>query len=296
MKQTINGLLVLDKPSGMTSRDAVNQAMTWFPRRTRIGHTGTLDPLATGVLVLCLGRATRLAEFVQEMDKTYQSTFVLGGRSDTDDADGTITPNPAATPIERPIIEEALREFIGVIAQAPPRYSAVKIDGRRAHAIARKGEEFEIAPRNITIERIEVLDSCWPTLRLGIACGKGTYIRSLARDLGERLGVGAYVAQLRRTRVGPFLADDGVALTAPASEARARVRPPGDAVAELPRVVLDDDAVSAFCHGQAVATPNGVSGGAGLTCSVFKHDGSLIGVGAFGAEGALKPSKIVGPV
>lgn len=289
----INGLLVLDKPTGITSREAVNRAMRWFPRRTKIGHTGTLDPLATGVLVLCLGRATRLAEFVQDMDKSYRSTFVLGARSDTDDADGTIELNPAARPVDRESIETALAGFVGAIEQTPPSYSAVKVAGRRAHDLARKGQAPTLAPRTIHMYGIDIVGFAWPELQLEISCGKGTYIRSLGRDLGECLGVGAYVSELRRTRIGPYASDAAVQLTASSEEAMARLRPAADAVAHLPRVVLDDAAVEAFCHGQPVARPGELLPNAEGLCGVFNAAGDLIGIGNQDSEGLMRPEKVM---
>src|SRR5713101_3174929 len=137
----INGLLVVDKPSGMTSRDVVDRAARWFPRRTRVGHTGTLDPLATGVLVLCIGQATRLTEYVQRMGKTYRAGLRLGARSDTDDADGTITPAAVDQPPGQEPVQVALEQFIGEVDQVPPAHSAAKVAGRRAYDLARRGEE-----------------------------------------------------------------------------------------------------------------------------------------------------------
>ncbi|MFO0930987.1 MAG: tRNA pseudouridine(55) synthase TruB, partial [Gemmataceae bacterium] len=238
MTRGLDGLLVLDKPGGITSREAVDQALRWFPRGTRIGHTGTLDPLATGVLVVCLGKATRLVEYVQAMSKTYRSRFRLGATSDSDDADGTISPVPDAPIPDRPTVEAALARFVGTIEQVPPVYSAAKVTGQRAYALARRGEEVQLRARPVQVYAIRVLGYDPPDLDVEIDCGKGTYIRSLARDVGAALGCGAYVATLRRTRVGPFHAEQAIALDAERAEARARLLPPTDALAELPRVVL----------------------------------------------------------
>jgi tRNA pseudouridine55 synthase len=147
MDVTLDGLLVLDKPGGITSRAAVDRALRWFPRRTRMGHTGTLDPLATGVLVLCLGNATRLVEYVQRMGKTYRSIFRLGARSDTDDADGAVADVAAAVDPGRPAVLDALVGFLGAVAQTPPAYSAAKVTGRRAYDLARRGEEVSLESR-----------------------------------------------------------------------------------------------------------------------------------------------------
>jgi tRNA pseudouridine55 synthase len=244
-------LLVLDKPGGVTSRDAVNMALRWFPRRTRMGHTGTLDPLATGVLVLCLGAATRLAEYVQRMGKTYVTELRLGARSDTNDADGEVT-TVTTVPPDAAAVAACLSDFVGVIEQTPPAYSAVKVAGRRAYDLARQGQEVNLRSRMVHIYGIDVLHYDHPLLKLQVRCGKGTYIRSLARDLGERLGCGALIQTLRRTRVGPFTVDDAVTLDMEAATALARLRPLEEAAAELPRVVVTHDEVRRLCLGQAL--------------------------------------------
>jgi tRNA pseudouridine55 synthase len=246
----MNGLLVIDKPSGMTSRDAVNHVQRWFPRKTKIGHTGTLDPLATGVLVICIGAATRLADYVQAMPKTYVSRFRLGATSTTDDADGTITETPDATPLTREQIDAALASFIGTIEQTPPAYSALKVGGQRAHDLARKGEGFELRARPVRIDTIRVLAYEWPFLDVEIDCGKGTYIRSIARDLGAKLGCGGLVQTLRRTRIGPFTAEQGISLdTDPAS---ITLLPPLAALPNFPLSVLNAEDERRFRNGQLV--------------------------------------------
>jgi tRNA pseudouridine55 synthase len=231
-----HGVLVLDKPPGLTSRDAVDRAMRWFPRDTRLGHTGTLDPLATGVLVLCVGAATRLTEYVQRMDKTYRAGLLLGARSDTDDADGTIEPLATAAPPDPDTVMRLLHDFIGEIEQVPPAYSAAKVSGRRSYELARQGREASLQPRRVCIHGIELLRYDYPWLELEVGCGKGTYIRSLARDLGERLGCGALVESLRRLRVGPFAVADALSLEADTALARARLLPVESAVVGMPRV------------------------------------------------------------
>jgi tRNA pseudouridine55 synthase len=292
MKRVVNGLIVIDKPTGITSRDTVNQASRWFPKRTRIGHTGTLDPLATGVLVVCLGSATRLAEYVQAMDKTYRAKFILGARSDTDDADGTINATPATTRIDEATIRTALAAFTGEIEQAPPAYSAVKIDGRRAHDLARRGETMTIAPRKVNVYSIEILGFAWPELVIEIRCGKGTYVRSLARDLGDNLGCGAYVKELRRTRVGPFTTAMGVVLDEAVAEVDRKVLPPLAAVSHLPLVSVDDAAVEKLCHGNPIEVPASIVQPAGIEAAILNEGGTLIGVGCIDG-GKLRPVKIL---
>jgi len=299
-----DGLLVLDKPHGVTSRAAVDAAIRWFPGGTKLGHTGTLDPLATGVLVLCVGRATRLTEFVQDMPKTYIADITLGARSATDDAEGPITPadcqlsrdeGPGSRTPDRPSIETALHSFLGTIQQVPPAFSAAKLAGRRSYDLARQGRAADLAPRTVRIDRFDVLHFDYPTLRLEIVCGKGTYIRSLARDLGERLGCGGYISALRRTRVGPFDPEQAVPLEAGAETARSRLLPPAAAVAGLPRAVLDKEQLSCFGRGQSVClgTPEGVKPASDVTLAVFDSAGQLRGVGRSDPDGRLiRPVKV----
>src|SRR5438105_3717785 len=177
--ETFNGLLVLDKPGGMTSRAALDRAQRWFPRRTRLGHTGTLDPLATGVLVLCLGVATRLTEYVQRMKKTYRAGVRLGARSNTDDADGTVEAVRVDVVPAGEAILRCLDGFIGEIEPVPPAFSAAKVTGQRAYNRARRGEEVTLEPRRVRIDAIELVEYAYPHLGLLVHCGKGTYIRSL---------------------------------------------------------------------------------------------------------------------
>lgn len=221
----MNGFLVIDKPGGMTSRDAVNRAQLWFPRRTKIGHTGTLDPLATGVLVLCIGAATKLAERVQAMPKRYETRIRLGATSDTDDADGEVVENTLSAAPSLAMVLEQLPKFIGLIEQLPPQYSALKVQGQRAYDLARRGVEVALKPRPVRVDSILLRTYEWPWVDLTIDCGKGTYIRSIARDLGAALGVGGLVQTLRRTRVGPFAVERGIGLNATPDEARAALLP-----------------------------------------------------------------------
>jgi tRNA pseudouridine55 synthase len=293
MRNAVHGLLVLDKPAGITSRDAVDGALRWFPRGTRMGHTGTLDPLATGVLVLCLGSATRLTAYVQQMSKTYRADIHLGARSDTDDADGAITPVQGAPVPSEDAVRDCLAEFVRVIQQVPPAYSAAKVTGRRAYALARKGEELSLTARPVRIDAIRILAYQYPRLEVEVRCGKGTYIRSLARDVGERLGCGGFIASLRRTQVGPFTADDGLSLDADAGTARSRLLPLATALAELPRVTLPPGEAQRLRHGQAIALPVD-SGMADGECAVFDSAGGLVGVGRCDtARRLVLPEKIL---
>ncbi len=284
-----NGLLVLDKPVGLTSRDVVDRAMRWFPRKTRIGHTGTLDPLASGVLVLCIGPATRLTEYVHDMAKTYVADLVLGARSATDDAEGPITPANVDLPLDRVSIDELLACFLGEIEQIPPAFSAAKVAGRRAYALARVGAAVELPPRIVRVDGIDVLAFEYPRLRIKVRCGKGTYIRALARDLGERLGCGAYLGSLRRTRVGPFTAADAISLEADAPTALAGLLPAAAAVAGLPRITIAPDMASRLRHGQSIASGEPVPVGAVV---VFDSAGVLVAITTADDAGLLRPTKV----
>ena len=294
-----HGLLVIDKPGGMTSRDAVDRAARWFPRGTRLGHTGTLDPLATGVLVLCLGSATRLTEYVQDMEKTYRTGILLGARSDTDDADGTVErvslPGP---PPDREQVAACLAQFVGEIEQVPPAYSAAKVGGRRAYGLARRGQVISLQPRRVRIHAIELLAYEYPRLDVLVRCGKGTYIRSLARDLGEQLGCGALVESLRRTRVGSFEAEQGLSLEADATAARARLLPMSAAVSELASITLSSEQLTRLAQGQKVPLfdiaelPE--STGGKRYVAVLNSGGELAAIAVLDpAGGQLLPSKVL---
>jgi tRNA pseudouridine55 synthase len=203
----MDGIIVLDKPAGMTSARAVDAAKRLLPRGTKIGHAGTLDPFATGVLLLLVGRATKLCERLMDQPKTYETTVKLGATTKTDDPESSeepFAPAAAIAPVAREMIEAALPRFVGEILQRPPVFSALKISGKRAADRVRAGQHVELEPRPVRVYSIELLDYGWPLLRLRIDCGRGTYIRSIARDLGEALGVGGYLTELRRTRIGAY--------------------------------------------------------------------------------------------
>ena len=199
----IDGILVINKPKDWTSFDVVAKIRGKLNVK-KIGHTGTVDPQATGVLVLCLGKATKLAQKMLTYDKEYVCDVTLGATSTTDDSEGDITPAPDAIEVPITDVENVLKEFTGIFKQTPPAFSAKKIKGRRAYQLARKGKEVKLEPVKVTVHNIELLDYKWPIIKLKIHCGKGFYVRSLARDIGEKLGVGGYLSDLKRTRVGHF--------------------------------------------------------------------------------------------
>lgn len=209
----MDGLLIIDKPAGISSARAVDLVKRLLPRGTRIGHAGTLDPFATGVLVLLLGKATKRCEELMGQIKSYEATVKFGATTASDDPESPEVPTPAATPVNRDAIEIAIQQFRGKILQRPPAYSAIKLAGRRAYELARAGHQTQLESRPVQIHRIEISQYQWPLLDLSIDCGRGTYIRSIARDLGESLGVGGYLTQLRRTRVGALTIEQATPLT-----------------------------------------------------------------------------------
>lgn len=208
----MDGILIINKEKGWTSFDVVAKIRNKLGVR-KVGHTGTLDPMATGVLVLCLGKATKLAQQITDTSKEYIAEITFGATSTTDDAEGDITPiTNSLQPTTIDTIQKVLNNFEGEIMQIPPAFSAKKIKGQRAYKLAREGKEVRLEARPVTISEIEILDYKWPQLSVRIACGKGTYIRSIARNLGKELGVGGYLSALQRTRVGEYKIDDTVTI------------------------------------------------------------------------------------
>jgi tRNA pseudouridine55 synthase len=287
-----SGFLVLDKPFGLTSRAAVDHAQRWFPR-SKLGHAGTLDPAATGVLVIGVGSsATRLLEYVQEQEKVYESTFVLGAGSTTDDAEGTITPcTVGRLPTEEDVTTQ-LRRFVGRISQAPPAYSAALVDGTRAYELARQGKAVSLTPRSVTVYAITLQRYDYPELDVEIRCGKGTYVRSIARDLGNALQTGGYVKTLRRTRIGPFTLTDAVPWAATTAEAQAALLPLFKAVSGFPHANLSDDETRRICLGQTMAWSPGEKIAAGQVVLLDSKQ-ELIGLGEYEpTKRRLSPIKI----
>jgi tRNA pseudouridine55 synthase len=253
---TVKGILNLDKPSGITSRAVVDRVVRLL-HRIKVGHAGTLDPLASGVLIICVGSATRLIEAVQRMTKVYRTVIRLGARSDTLDAEGrvTVVENPSV-PSELEV-RQAVAGQVGERLQLPPEYSALKIKGQRAYDLARAGRVVDLQPRLVRIDRADLVSYRWPHLELEIACGGGTYIRSIARDLGEALSCGGLVAALVRTRIGPFALDSSAdPTTLTSSSLAANLRPAVDAVPDLPTITLNESQARAIAQGRVVDATN----------------------------------------
>ncbi len=253
----LTGVLPVDKPEGPTSHDIVARARRALGTR-RIGHTGTLDPFASGLLLLCLGRATRIAEYLTGLDKTYRATARLGAVTDTDDRTGAVlATSDAWRSLDAARVEEALQGLAGSQLQVPPAYSAKKVEGERMYARARRGEPVALPPVPVTIHRIEVLELELPDVRFEVECSSGTYIRALARDLGARLGVGAHLAALRRTRVGEH--DIGAAIPAQGMDDPEVVRSawitPAQALRHMPHVPVSAGQAAELGHGGPIFAP-----------------------------------------
>jgi tRNA pseudouridine55 synthase len=292
----VTGILVLNKPTGITSRRLVDQVARLLPR-FKVGHAGTLDPLATGILIVCVGPATRLVENLQGLPKTYRTLIRLGARSDTLDADGRIVVEESSPIPSVGEIEQAVLRLSGMVIQRPPAYSALKLEGKRAYDLARAGRAIEPAPRMVRIDRITVIDYAWPDLELEIDCGGGTYIRSIARDIGDALGCGGFVQALARTATGPFTLEQAIDPGALSAESiHGRLRPALDAVPTLPRLELDSGQVEAIAQGKRLWTRDlsvklNTSGG---QVALVNSEGTLIALGDLELEqGWLQPRKVL---
>ncbi|MDP2974709.1 MAG: tRNA pseudouridine(55) synthase TruB [Anaerolineales bacterium] len=257
LKNAISGILVVDKPVGLTSHDVVQIVRSGTGIR-RAGHTGTLDPRASGVLVVLIGPAVRLSEFVSASDKRYQAILRLGSTTDTYDAEGRFTRQSSApVNVTEEKFEEALKQFIGEIEQTPPPFSAVKVHGRKAYEMARQGEEVELAPRKIQVYHLEVLEWAPPEVVIDVHCSSGTYVRSLANDMGNVLGCGAYLVGLRRTKNGRFSLRDAIPLRKLQEAFQAGnwyqfLIPAAEALADWPAIELNPDEVEEVTHGHRV--------------------------------------------
>jgi len=261
INSTISGVLVVDKPVGLTSHEVV-QIIRRGTNIRRAGHTGTLDPRASGVLVILIGPAVRLSEYVSASDKRYQAVIQLGTTTDTYDSDGQILSTNLVN-ISEDEFEEALQSFVGEIEQVPPPFSAVKVKGRKAYDMARQGEEVDLAPRKITVYSLELLEWAPPEVVIDVYCSSGTYIRSLANDLGKMLGCGANLGGLRRTKSGRFTLRDAV----PVRKLREAFEnntwyqyliPAAEALSDWPAIELDKEKIEAVRHGHRVPAEAGI--------------------------------------
>jgi len=289
----MNGVLVLDKPRGWTSHDAVAKARR-LTKVKRVGHTGTLDPLATGVLVVCLGQATRIAEYIAGHDKQYTATVHLGIETDTYDAQGQVV---ARHPVDvaEPQLRASLAAFVGDIRQVPPMFSAIKQAGAKLVDLARQGITVERAPRPVTIYSLDLLAFNPPEVTIDVRCSAGTYIRSLAHDLGRQLGCGAHLSALRRTAVGDFTLAQAVSLEAFEAAIEdgswtAWLRPIDTALAGIPAITLSEEDSARARHGLALAVRGELEA---HLVRAYDLSGQIIGLMRFDpAHSELRPEKI----
>lgn len=297
----ISGILLLDKPQGDSSNRALQTVKRLYYAR-KAGHTGSLDPLATGVLPICLGEATKFSQYLLNADKTYQATVCLGIQTDTGDAEGEELERTDASAVTRKQVEEILPRFIGTIEQVPPMYSALKVDGQPLYKLAREGKTVERKPREISIYALRVDDfrpGAYPALDITVSCSKGTYIRTLAEDIASALGdIGGHLTALRRTRVGAFAIDDCITLPAleQLKDEKAftamdeRLIAPEQAVNHLPGVEVSNDTGYYVRLGQAVFVPGAPVNG---LVRISQQDGVFLGVGEVLDDGRVTPRRLV---
>jgi tRNA pseudouridine55 synthase len=308
-----HGILLLDKPVGESSFQALHPVKRAFggKKGAKIGHAGTLDPAASGLLVVGVGNGTRLLEFLEEMPKSYRFTLKLGVETDSYDLDGEVVAERDATGVSREDIEALLPRFRGEILQAPPAYSAVKIDGRRAYDRARAGEAVEIAPRRVRVDRLEMMSFAPGAATLELDCSKGTYVRSIAHDLGRLLGCGAVATGIRRTATGPFRVEDAIA---PVDAGPGTLLPLARAVEHLPALRLKDAWLAALRNGNPIPPAGyGVDPDADAAVraqhvapqqapqqtpestaayAVYTSSGELIAIAGIDPLGSLRPGKV----
>lgn len=293
----MNGVLIIDKPAGLTSHDVVNRARRLL-RERRIGHTGTLDPLATGVLVLCIGKATRLARYLETDNKEYIAELRLGITTDTLDAEGRVLSARSYLPPAPDQVIDVLKHFQGEILQRPPAFSAVKVDGVPSYRLARKGAALVLPARPVTIHCIDLIDYHDPVIRIRVSCSKGTYIRSLCSEIGERLGTGAFLKALIRTRAGRFTLDQALGMNRLTEQAATvgiggALHTLSEAMGAYPSIVLEGLDAERITHGNSVIMGSGDA--------PFSHSGlvrvlgpnrELIAIGRL-RDDTLRPETVV---
>lgn len=295
--RALDGILVLDKPLGVSSNQALQRVKRLYSA-AKAGHTGSLDPLATGVLPLCFGEATKFSQYLLDADKAYESTFVLGTVTDTGDAEGQVLEHRDASGISEGDVVAALKTFEGEIEQIPSMFSAIKRDGQPLYKLARQGIEVERKPRPVVVKQLQLREFRGgekPEIDVYLECSKGTYVRSLAEDMGRVLGCGAFVSALRRTRAGPFTIKDSVALaTLEALKETAGMDdfllPADAALGALPLVRLSESGGFYMRQGQPVMVPNAPRGG---IVRVALDSGEFLGVGEILDDGRVAPRRLI---
>ena len=291
-----NGIFNINKPPGITSAQVVSIVRRLTGAR-RVGHAGTLDPLAAGVLPICVGPATRVVEYILEQPKVYRAEITLGVTTDTDDAEGRVLATRHLTDIDEPKVRAVLAEFTGRIRQRPPAYSAVKVAGRRAYELSRRGMPVEVEAREVTVYRLDLLEFEPPRLVVEAEVGRGTYVRSLARDIGERLGCGAHLSGLVRLRVGPFRLEDAVTPDTlkglvEAGRASDILYPPDEPLLEWPAVVVGLETARRLRSGQALPHRGRLPDG--LRVRAYTAAGAFLGILKFDrSQRLLRPEKIL---
>ena len=295
--RNVNGILLLDKPTGITSNEALQSVKRLF-RARKAGHTGSLDPLASGLLPICLGEATKASGFLLDADKHYQVRCKLGEKTATGDAEGEIIESRPVEGIDAARIESILAGFRGEIVQVPPMYSAVKHQGQRLYKLARQGVEVEREPRHVTIHKLILERVELPYFDLDVHCTKGTYVRTLAEDIGEALGCGAHVSGLRRLGVGPYDSEKMVTMekVKELSEGDfealdALLLPIESALAQWPDVSLNDDAAYYVRQGQPVQVPHAPTSG---WVRMYQAGGRFLGMGQILDDGRVAPRRLMG--
>jgi len=295
--RAVHGILLLDKPSGMTSNAAL-QAVRRLFGAARAGHTGSLDPMATGLLPICLGEATKISGFLLDADKRYRFTIRLGVTTDSGDADGEVVDERPVGEIEACRVESALASFRGEIQQVPPMHSAVKLHGQPLYRLAHKGQTVEREPRSATIHRLDLIAFDGRDIELDVACSKGTYVRTLATELGAMLGPGGHVTALRRTAAGPFTDADLVDLETLREQADAagpasldRYLLPVDAgLPDWPAVTMHPDIADFVRQGQAVQVPGAPSAG---SVRLYDRERGFFGLGTIRDDGLVAPRRLL---
>ena len=296
--RNVTGILLLDKPVGLTSNAALQKAKSLYQAK-KAGHTGSLDKAASGLLPLCFGEATKFSGFLLNADKHYRTVFQLGIQTTTGDAEGEVVYRGSLQKLTRKGIEAALTRFQGPVLQVPPMYSALKHKGQRLYKLAHQGIEVEREPREITVHSITLLDYRDDELELEILCSKGTYVRTLAEDIGKELGCGAHVKSLRRIGVGPY--SDNNMLTMPELESIAETGLPGldaelldidSVLQDMPSVHLVDSVAYYLCQGQPVTVPRAPTRG---MLRVYTEEGRFLGVGEVLEDGRVAPKRLVVP-
>lgn len=301
--ESYNGVLLLDKPAGITSHDAVMEIRKTVGQR-RVGHTGTLDPQAEGLMVICLGKATKISRFVSDLDKTYEGEIRLGQSSDTFDGEGI---SPGQTPLDAPDVsceelQDLLNEYKGVIKQKVPAYSAVRVDGQRLYELARKGVKVDPPERNVEIKDIRLLKYEKPCMSIRVACSKGTYIRSLAHEIGNRLGCGGYLSKLKRIAVGSLSVENALTLEAlrkhHSQQTLEKNLLPYDKVLEYGALIVQGEFEKHMVSGRLLRSKDVLrmegSFAPGDTVFLKNTNGAVLAVGTAGVSSSMRPSSVNG--